>query len=389
MKKKVLFMIDSLTCGGAEKSLVSLLQLLDYDTVDITLMLVGRDGVFEGYVPKQVNIIQYTTGCKTIFHKIWLRLCRLAFSIQLRLNKFRKHPYNSPTLEWMTCHTAIQRHQIHYDVAIAYQQGFPCWYIMDKVCADKKYAWINVDITKTKFRLDYIKRFYDRYDGVIAVSDALYDIILNIKLVNKERLYCIYDILNSDFIRKQGKESFGGEYPRKELTTIVTTARLNANHKGQDMCIEAARLLKNNGHRFQWFFVGDGPDRQALEQQAHDLGVENEIRFVGMQANPYPYMQAADIYVQSSRFEGFGLTVTEAKILGRAIVCTNFPTAFNQLVNGKNGLIVEMSAESISKGIERLIADETLAERLKQAASNEENTTAITESKKVMNLITA
>lgn len=71
-------------------------------------------------------------------------------------------------------------------------------------------------------------------------------------------------------------------------------------------------------------FVGDGPSRQELKASAISLGIENEARFVGMQPNPYPYIKAADIYVQSSRFEGFGLTITEAKILGRAIVCTNF-----------------------------------------------------------------
>lgn len=140
MKKKVLFMIDSLTCGGAEKSLVSLLPLLDYDKVDVTLMLVGRGGIFECYVPKQVKIINYTTGCVTITQKLWLRICRLAFSALLRLNKIRKHPLNPPTMEWMTCSIAIQPNKEHYDVAIAYQQGFPCWYILEKVNADKKYA---------------------------------------------------------------------------------------------------------------------------------------------------------------------------------------------------------------------------------------------------------
>lgn len=389
MKKKVLFMIDSLTCGGAEKSLVSLLPLLNYDKIDVVLMLVGRGGVFERYVPKQVKVINYTPGCETLLQKTWLCFCRLAFSFQLRLNKFRKHPYNSPTLEWMTCGTAIQPCKEHYDVAIAYQQGFPCWYVMDKVSADKKYAWINVDITKTRFRQDYVKRFYDRYDGVVAVSDALHEILLHIGLVEKERLHCIYDILNANLIRKQGEEPFQGEYLRKDLITIVTTARLIAKNKGQDMCIEAARILKDKGYKIQWLFVGDGPDRQILEQQVCDLGVDNEVHFVGMQSNPYPYIKAADIYVQSSRYEGFGLTVTEAKILGRAIVCTNFPTAYNQLEDGKNGLIVEMTSESIAKGVERLIVDESFANELRSAVSKEENTTATTESRKVMNLIMA
>ena len=153
------------------------------------------------------------------------------------------------------------------------------------------------------------------------------------------------------------------------------------------MCIEAAKILKNKGYRFQWFLVGDGPSREELISQAISLGVEKEIRFVGMQPNPYPYIKAADIYVQSSRFEGFGLTVTEAKILGRAIVCTNFPTAYNQLENEKNGIIVEMSADSIASGVERLLTDEALRQRIMQAAGNEVNRTALTESKKVMDLI--
>lgn len=387
MHKKVLFMIDSLTCGGAEKSLVSLLPLLDYDKVDVTLMLVGRGGIFECYVPKQVKIINYTTGCVTVTQKLWLRICRLTFSVLLRLNKIRKHPLNPPTIEWMTCSSAIQPYKEHYDVAIAYQQGFPCWYILEKVNADKKYAWINVDITKTKFRLGYCKKFYDRYDGVVAVSDALYKILLNVKLVDKKRLHCVYDILNEDLIRKQAMEKFGGEIPNKSVITLITVARLIAPNKGQDMCLEAAKILKDKGYKFQWFFVGDGPSRQELEASVISLGIENEARFVGMQPNPYPYIKAADIYVQSSRFEGFGLTITEAKILGRAIVCTNFPTASNQLENGKNGIIVEMTAESIALGIEKLLKDESLRQQLMNATTKEVNTTAITESKKVMDII--
>lgn len=380
-------MMDSLTCGGAERSIVSLLPLLDYNKIDVTLMLVSRGGVFESYVPKQVKVISYTPGCETLLQKMWLRICRIIFSCHLRLNRFRKRPLNPPTMEWMACSTAIQPHKGYYDVAFAYQQGFPCWYVMEKVRADKKYAWINVDITKTKFRLEYVKKFYDRYDGVTAVSDTLYDILLDVGLVDKERLHCVYDILNTDLIRKQGEEDFGGECPNKDMFTIVTAARLIASNKGQDMCIDAARILKNKGFKFQWFFVGDGPSRQVLEQQAYDLDVENEVRFVGMQPNPYPYIKSADVYVQSSRFEGFGLTVTEAKILGRAIVCTNFPTAFNQLEDDKNGLIVEMTAQSIADGVERLLTNKALVEKLQSAVSKEVNTTAMTEAKKVMDMI--
>ena len=387
MKKKVLFMIDSLACGGAEKSLVSLLPLLDYDKIEVTLMLVGRGGVFERYVPEEVCVVTYNPECVTLWQKLWMRFCRVVFSVSIRLNRTRNHPFNSPTLEWVTCSTAIRPHKEHYDVAIAYQQGFPCWYVMEKVDADKKFAWINVDITKTRFRLDYVKRFYDKYDGVVAVSDALYDLLLKIGLVEKERLHCVYDVLNTELIRKQANEAFGGEMPGKESAIIVTVGRLIPHNKGQDLCIEAARLLKDKGYDFQWLLIGDGPGKKELCELIQSYGLQNNVRMLGMQSNPYPYMKAADVYVQASRYEGFGLTVAEAKILGRAIVCTNFPTAYNQLENEKNGLIVEMTAQSIAAGIERLLEDESLRQKLMDVVSLEINTTSKTEAEKVMNLI--
>ena len=224
---------------------------------------------------------------------------------------------------------------------------------------------------------------------MVAVSDALYKILLDVRLVDKARLHCIYDILNVDLIRRQGEEPIEMEMPCAETAKIVTVARLFSKNKGQDMCLTAARMLKDKGYKFLWIFVGDGPSRDELEAQMRDLGLENEVRFVGLQANPYPYIKSADVYVQSSRYEGFGLTVTEAKILGRAIVCTEFPTAFNQLEDGRNGLIVEMTPQSIAEGVERLLTDKELVEKLQTAVSQEVNTTAATEAKKVMDLIMA
>lgn len=382
-------MIDSLNCGGAEKSLVSLLPLLDYNQIDVTLMLVGRGGIFERYVPKQVNIVEYNDGCRTWWQKLWLKVCRVAFSLLLRINMLKRKPWNSPTLEWMTCHTALRSYtDKHYDVAIAYQQGFPCYYVMDKVSADRKYAWINADLTKTKFRKGYAKPFYDKYDGVVTVSDILYDIILNYGLVEKNRLYCVYDIVNTDLIHAQAKEPVDTSImPNDGMFGIVTTARLMLSCKGQDLCVKASRILANKGYDFRWIFVGDGPDRSKIEQLIEEEGQSGRIILAGMQPNPYPYMKVADVYVQSSRFEGFGLTITEAKLLGLPIVTTNFSSVYDQIEDGKNGLIVTMEASAIADAIERLMVDRKLRQALADANRQYENTTAKTEVAKVMKLI--
>lgn len=108
----------------------------------------------------------------------------------------------------------------------------------------KKYAWINVDITKSKFYLGYCKKFYNRYDSVIAVSDALYNILLNVKLVDKKRLHCVYDILNEDLIRKQAIEKFGEEIPNQSVITLIAVACLIASIKDKICALKPLKFLK-------------------------------------------------------------------------------------------------------------------------------------------------
>ena len=95
----------------------------------------------------------------------------------------------------------------------------------------------------------------------------------------------------------------------------------------------------------------------------------------------------ADVYVQTSSFEGFGLTLSEARILHRPVVSTNFPVVYNQIRDGENGLIAEMTAESVAEKVMLLIHDEELRNRLIEATKQEVNMTSITEPKKVMALL--
>ena len=117
------------------------------------------------------------------------------------------------------------------------------------------------------------------------------------------------------------------------------------------------------------------------------LGLQNNVRLLGMKVNPYPYMAQCDVYVQTSRHEGFGMTIAEAKILGVPIVSTNFDVVYDQITHEENGLIAEMSAESISEQIHRLLVDERLREHITDTLLKEENCTSRTEVKKVEQLI--
>lgn len=374
-RTKILIMIDSLTCGGAEKSLISLLPFLAEQHYDITLMLCARGGLFEQYVPKSVKTVSFPFTASLIN--------KVIYSIAIRVNKNRRH---SAEIFWRMVGRYYPRLKQEYDVAIAYQQGFPTYYIAEKVRAKKKICWINADIKAAGYSKKFNSRFYNKYDTIVAVSDVLKDSIVYPDYVCiKERIITVWDILNETLIRDMALSENVHFAPYKDIH-ITTVGRL-VPPKGYDLAISAARILKDKGINFQWHFVGGGFLENALKAQINNCNLGGYVVLEGVKVNPYPYMANADIYVQTSKFEGFGITIGEAKILGRPIVSTNFPVVYNQISNGKNGLVVGMSGEEIADGILRLVNDGSLIDRFRSAVSAEHNTTSETESRKVINII--
>ena len=383
-KRSILFVIDSLNCGGAEKSLISLLPLLDYDKYSIDLMIISRGGTFEKYIPPEVNIIDFTPHKDTIPSLIFFKICLLIFSVKIRLYSLFGEKRHGAESYWASTKHAIANLEHKYDIAVAYQQGFPTYYIAQKVCATKKIAWINADITLAGYRKLFNRQHYQHFDHIVSVSDSLKNLIAKEYAEVKHKIATIYDILNASLIREMA-QAYAPSYGK---TTLTTVARL-AQPKGHFLAIEAAKILKEKGIDFIWQFIGDGPLRSSIEDKIHEEGLQQHIILLGEQSNPYPYIKNCDIYVQPSLYEGFGLTIGEAKVLHKPIVSTNFDVVYNQLSNFSNGLIVGMNGNDIANGIIRLINDTKLKSSIIENLSKETNSTAITEAKKVMQLFDA
>lgn len=377
-----MFFIDSLGCGGAEKSLVSLLPLLDYNRLEVDLMMVNGGGIFECHIPESVNVIPFHK--EQGIHKIWFNVCLLFFSLLLRLLPNR----HGAELRWITMSTAYSKMSQKYDVAIAYQQGFPTYYVATKVQAAKKYAWINVDMQKAGYNVTFNRCFYDKMNKVVAVSNTLHEMLEKTGYVASQKLYTIYDILNVPFIRRMALEKVTGYKCPEGCTRLATVGRL-VPQKNYPLAVETAKLLKERRLHFVWHFVGDGSDRPVVEKLIFQYGLQDCIHLTGMCSNPYPYMASCDIYVQSSGFEGFGLTLCEARILNKPVVSTNFPVVYSQIQDGRNGLIAEMTAESLADKIMLLVSNRKLREHLIEMTKRENNQTAITESRKVNVLLNA
>lgn len=374
--KKILILIDSLGCGGAEKSLISLLPFLAVRDYDITLMLRNRGGIFEQYVPANVRIKEFP------FQPSRFRALNYSFALRLPWGR-HKH---TAELYWECIGRFYPALPDDFDVAIAYQQGFPTYYIAEKVKAKKKICWVNADLKGVGYSPEFNQRFYETYNRVIAVSDTLRKTVLSPGYVKDHgKIITCLDILNEDLIRKMALEKTvkDKEDRRIHLTTVGRLVPL----KGYDLAVGAARILKDKGIDFIWHFVGNGGEYNHLKSLIEKAGLQGKVVLEGEQRNPYPYIAAADIYVQTSKFEGFGLTVGEAKILGKPIVSTDFPVVFNQIADGKNGLVVGMSSEAVAGGILKLIRDDTLRSEIAAAVSREHNNTAETESEKVLRII--
>ena len=366
MKKKLLFVINSLGLGGAEKSLTSLLNTIDFDRYDVDLQMFHVGGMFMDLLPKQVCVLPEIPFLASN-HSLLKQLrypryftARVKASVALRRNA-PKHQIHDAQCYWKSTHQVFDMLPQHYDVAIAWGQGNPTHFVAEKVDANSKVAFINADYEAVGHDKEYDSPFYRKYDYIIAVSDKLSETMKKVFPDYQEKILTIYDICNAELVVRMADALTPFE-KSKETIKIVTVGRL-VKLKGYDLAVEAAKILQEKGLNFQWYFVGDGDARNELEKQIDAYGLQNQVMLTGAQANPYPYIKNADIYVQTSRFEGYCLTLAEARILNKPIVSTDFDVVHNQIRDGENGLIVEMTGAAIAEGVMRLATDKELQKR--------------------------
>lgn len=377
-KTRILFMINSMGLGGAEKSLLSLLQLLDYDKYDVDLQMLNFGGMFEGLLPKEVHILpdlNYSKFCKQplfrqlLSFNIKLLSARMKTTLSLRKNNKTGHQLHDTQAYWRGCKNAYSPHPNHYDVAIAWGQGTPTHYVATKVTAKKKFAWINANYELAGHNRNFDRPYYAAYDGNVCVSNELAVLFRQVFPEYESKLHVVLDIKNPALILKMAEEPIA--LPRKAATTIVTAGRYTPP-KNYLLAIDtAAELWRRGITDFVWYAVGEGDQRSHMEAKIADLHLENQFILLGAKSNPYPYMKAADIYVQTSSFEGYCLTLAEARMLNRPCVTTNFDVVYEQMVQGENGLVVDMSPEAVADGIQRLLEDKALYEHIRQYQMSE------------------
>lgn len=376
MKESILFVINSMGCGGAEKSLLSLLSLLDYAKYDVTLQMFRRGGMFEELLPQEVHIrkdLDYIVFCgkspvKQLFSFDLRRMtARVRTSLFLRSNVKNGRPLHDAQAYWKYSAAAYDPLPESYDVAIAWGQGMPTHFVAEKVQAKKKFAWVNADYENVGHNKDFDRKYYAAFAGIICVSNKLCLTLQEVFPEYAAKTMTIYDINNPATIFAMADQPCS--LPNEGNLTLVTVGRL-VPQKGYDIAAKAAWLLKERGVKFHWYVVGGG-DNAPIEKDIAQYGIRDCFTLLGAKANPYPYMKAADIYVQTSKFEGYCLTLAEARMLKVPCVTTNFDVVYAQMIDGENGLVVEMNAEAVADGIIHLATDQELYQHIKSYQEQE------------------
>ena len=365
--RKILFVIPSMRIGGAEKSLVNLLNLIDLNEYDVNLLLFKPEGDFLQQIPSGVHILETEPSlfyaynwdknmfsCKSGIHSAILRIfstcvCKILYGNHARQRRWIK--FYKPILP---------KHKGEYDVAIGYLEGDASYYVIDKVDAKRKILWVhsNFDNIKENEESSVYREYFRKADKVASISDKCVQVLQNNYPDMKSKFVYLPNLTSSVVLKNTAKASIDEKFS-KEKFNIVSVGRLT-EAKGFDMAIDALKILKECKVSVHWWIVGDGELRERLEKQVRDNGVEQYITFLGFKSNPYPYMNNADLIVQTSRWEGKSIVLDEAKILGKPIVVTNYATVNDQILDRKEGIVVDMTPEGIANGIAELLDNKQL-----------------------------
>ena len=372
MKKKILFMVSSMNIGGVEKSLLSLLAVIPKEKYEITILTLDKKGGFLEYIPNNVKLIEaeWFKYIKPIIMdspqniiKRYIKNYEFLKILSFIYSYFKTKKTNDRYIYYKHVLKSIPECKEKYDVAIAYAGPTEIIdaYISHKVKAEKKIAWVHFDISKHKINKKLYNNLYERFDKIFAVSNECKKKLDEIIPAVRNKSEVLFNIVSEDLINEMS-ESYVDFDDNYKGIKIITVGRLS-KEKGQDLAIKALDKLKKDRYDVKWYCIGEGNSRREFEQLIKEYNLENNFLLLGSTSNPYPYIKNADIYVQTSRHEGYCLTLAEAKALNKPIVTTNFIGAYEQIENNENGIIVSCNEDDLAGAIRKLIDEKEICSK--------------------------
>ena len=380
--KKIIFVIESMNVGGTESALLSMLNEIPKNKFSITVLILEKRGDFLNSIPKWIEVkfldnydslkdiifmpprnrARYLIKSKRIFKAV-------KYVLDYSMWRFLGNKMHYIETQVLNRFEALED---EYDIAVSYQgppSHFSAQYVAKKINAKTKVQWIHSDVSKLNLDIKETNEIYNFFDKIFVVSEEGRETFIKMFPKQEYKTEVFFNIISSKMIKEKSKvyRAFKDEF---DVFRVLTVGRLSGE-KGQKLAINTLKRLKSEGYNAKWYCVGDGPMKDIYTEMIKENRLEDDFILLGSNTNPYPYFRECDIYVQPSRFEGYCITLAEARVFNKPIVSTNFIGAREQLVNNKNGFIVEYDEESIYKAVKKLLDSQEIRDKFTYDLSRE------------------
>lgn len=345
--KKILFMIPNLSVGGAEKVLVNLVNNMDKNKFDITVLTLFAGGVNEQFLKPHIKL-------KSCYKKVFRGNSQILkmFSPQRLYNKFINE---------------------HYDIVVSYLEG-PTARIVSG-CTDvntKLVSWIHIQQENAKsasyaFKsFDEAKKCYNRFDNTVCVSEYVKNDFKGI-FDFKKNIDVLYNTNETSDIIKLSNEDLDLNFNNNE-TNICVVGKV-AIRKGSDRICNIQKRLKEEEINTHIYFLGTGPDEELVKKFTNENDLTESITLLGYQTNPYKYVKNCDLFVCASLAEGFSTAATESLIVGTP-VCTVDVSGMKEMLgeNNEYGIVTENNEDALYAGIKKMLTTPNMLEYYSEKA---------------------
>lgn len=389
MKPRIFIAIHYMHLGGAEISLIGLLQALDPKKVDVDLFVYSHEGELMKQIPDYVNLLpeipaykMFERPMKEVLKKGHLSVLFARMKAKMRMRSYlrKKQTIDGSAImgflgEEMSKVVSDINPSVEYDLAISFLT--PHNFVRDHVRAKKKMCWIHTDYTRIDVNAELELPIWDSFDYIASISSEAAKTFLQVFPTLAPKIIEIENILSSAFVRDRAEE-----FDAQNSLLIAHSSQLTAYKKYINLlsvgrfceaknydnvpyiCKRTLEILKDKNIDIRWYIIGFGADENLIRQKIAEAGMQEHVIILGKKENPYPYIKVCDIYVQPSRYEGKSVTVREAQMLYKPVVVTNYPTASSQIQDGKDGVIVPLNNEGCAKGLVEFILDKQKQEHI-------------------------
>lgn len=343
MKKKILFYTSGVGLGGVEKVVLEVLKEIDKSKFDIKLALqYENENLFENEIPKEVNY-KYMLPQKIIDKSLYFRerkkniFYKMLYSFMLSYEKY-----------------IIKKNYLEFskdrEIVIDFKSGdFLKLITLENGVDKKRICWLHGEITKlNKYekRKKFLRENLNKCDKVVCICEDMKNGVIKEIPELEEKLEVIYNPFDIEKIKIKSNDYSEIKNEEKKLLEdnyIIMVSRLELKMKDFNTLIKAFKIVNQKRKDTKLYLLGDGPDKEKIENMIKNENLQENIKLLGVKRNPYFWIKNSKLLVHSSKSEGFGLVLVEALILGKVVISTNCKVGPREILdNGKYGSLVEV-----------------------------------------------